>query len=285
MGMRYFLYIFLVSFFTFQSVFAASVFVLPNQQVLQGEPVMVRIDDVASVSEISKTTFDGKSVPVFLYQNKPTVLLGIDLNKLAGEYTFVASLKNGLSITQTITVLAREKKTEPLGIPEKLGGNTLQAQIALVTSLVQENAILNSLWTGKKAFWTQVFRYPLASNTVTDAYGYTRLTGQYTIAHKGVDLRASQGTKVYAMNRGVVRLARMFRNYGKTIVVDHGLGVQTMYMHLSKIYVNVGELVLPGQLIAKSGMTGYAEQPHLHITARLGGISIDPIKFLALFGK
>lgn len=283
--MKRILFIFLYTFVFCNTVFAASIFVLSSQQVLQGDPAMVQIDGVANISDISRVTLDNKPVPVFLYQNKPTALIAIDLYKPAGEYAFIATLKNGSSITQTITVLAREKKQEPLGIPEKLGGNTLAAQTALVTTLAQENAILASLWTGTKAFWTQAFRYPLASNTVTDAYGYTRLTGPYTIAHKGVDLRAPQGTKVYAMNRGVVRLTRTMRNYGKTIVVDHGLGVQTFYMHLSKIYVNQGELVLPGKLIAKSGMTGYAEQPHLHISVRINGISIDPIKFLALFNR
>jgi murein DD-endopeptidase MepM/ murein hydrolase activator NlpD len=81
----------------------------------------------------------------------------------------------------------------------------------------------------------------------------------------------------------VVRVARTFQIYGKTVVVDHGFGVMTFYMHLSKIKVNVGELVLPGQLIGFSGETGYAESPHLHITVRINNVSIDPIKFLDLF--
>ena len=57
----------------------------------------------------------------------------------------------------------------------------------------------------------------------------------------------------------------------------------SFYMHLSKISVNQGELVLPGQLIGYAGQTGYAEQPHLHLTVRINNISIDPIKFLDLF--
>jgi murein DD-endopeptidase MepM/ murein hydrolase activator NlpD len=88
-----------------------------------------------------------------------------------------------------------------------------------------------------------------------------------------------------AINRGVVRIVHTYRDYGKTIVVDHGLGVMSFYMHLSKIYVAPGELVLPGEVIGKSGHTGYAEQPHLHLTIRIGGISIDPVKFFALMGN
>ena len=87
------------------------------------------------------------------------------------------------------------------------------------------------------------------------------------------------------MNRGVVRLAKTFRNYGKTIVVDHGLGVMTFSMHLSKIYVGAGELVKKGQLIGLSGETGYAAKPHLHLTVRIGGISVDPVVFLDFFSS
>ena len=85
------------------------------------------------------------------------------------------------------------------------------------------------------------------------------------------------------MNRGVVRLVRNFRNYGKTVVVDHGLGLFAFYMHLSRIKVNEGELVRPGQVIGLSGQSGYAEKPHLHLTVRVDRISIDAMKFMALF--
>ena len=87
------------------------------------------------------------------------------------------------------------------------------------------------------------------------------------------------------MNRGIVRMAEETRNYGKTIVIDHGQGLMTMYMHLSKIYVNVGEMVKKSQKIGLSGMTGYVESPHLHISVRINGTSIDPIKFLELWNN
>jgi murein DD-endopeptidase MepM/ murein hydrolase activator NlpD len=105
----------------------------------------------------------------------------------------------------------------------------------------------------------------------------------YSITHKGTDFRAVEGTPVLAMNRGVVRLVQEGRNYGKTVIIDHGLGLQTFYMHLSKINVKVGELVLSGQIIGLSGMTGYAEAAHLHTTVRIGEVSIDPVRFLGLF--
>lgn len=273
--------IFLTLFF----VLSLSHTALAQTVILQGNPIILTIDGANKIPDVKSASFNNKTVPVFLYNGKPTVLIGIDLNQKPGNYDFVAKLVNGSEFKQTITVELREKPREVLGIPEKLGGNTKQAQTVMVSSLSSENAVLAKIHTGLKAFWIKPFQYPLSTTTVTDSYGYIRETGNYLIAHKGVDFRASEGTPVNAMNRGVVRLAKNFKIYGKTIVVDHGLGVMTMYMHLSRIKVNVGELVLPGQVIGLSGKTGYAEDPHLHISIRIGGISIDPIKFLSLFAE
>ena len=153
----------------------------------------------------------------------------------------------------------------------------------LVSSLAVENASLLGLRTGAKAFWRDPFIFPLADPVVTDPFGYVRKTGQTSVTHKGADFHAPEGTPVIAVNRGVVRLVQETRDYGKTVVIDHGLGLMSMYMHLSKIYVSQGELVLRGQVIGLSGQTGYAESPHLHLTIRLGEISIDPVVFLGFF--
>jgi murein DD-endopeptidase MepM/ murein hydrolase activator NlpD len=191
-------------------------------------------------------------------------------------------LSDGTVLKKNVTVEPRQKIMAPLGIPAKLGGNTEKSATALVSTLAVENASLLGLRTGTHAFWTKPFIYPTVKPLVTDEYGYSRQTGSYSIAHKGTDLRAQVGDSVLAMNRGVVRVAREGRNYGKTIIIDHGLGVQTLYMHLSKIYVEEGQLVLPGQVIGLSGMTGYADQPHLHLSVRINEVSIDPVKFIAI---
>ncbi|MEK9182015.1 MAG: M23 family metallopeptidase, partial [Patescibacteria group bacterium] len=171
----------------------------------------------------------------------------------------------------------------PLGIPQKLGGDTKESQDKLVNTLAEENKSLANIRTGKKAFWTEKFTYPLSQIVVTDDYGYSRKTGEYSLAHKGTDFRAKEGTPIMAMNRGVVRIARTYRNYGKVVVIDHGLGLITFYLHFSKIKVNEGELVKHGQMIGLSGQTGYALSPHLHLSIRINNNSIDPVKFMDLF--
>jgi murein DD-endopeptidase MepM/ murein hydrolase activator NlpD len=218
-----------------------------------------------------------------IYQNNPTALIAIDLNKKAGDYPIKLELKNGSSTSVNLNVKDREKIQTNMPVPESVGGNSAANQTKVVSTLTSENAILAVIKTGIKAFWSKGFIYPIPNPVVTDPYGYSRDTGNYLISHKGVDFKADEGTKIAAMNRGVVRVAKNFQIYGKTIVVDHGFGVMTFYMHLSKIKVNVGELVQQGQIIGLSGHTGYSTGPHLHVTVRINNISIDPIKFLDLF--
>ena len=251
-------------------------------EVIQGEPIMIQINGTSSTT-VKRIIFDGKVFGIFIYQNKPTTIVGIDLNKKPGVYKVVAEFSDGNIAMNTITVGGRKKIEAPLGIPKKLGGNTVQSQNTLVSTLAEENKTLANIRTGNKAFWTSKFIPPLEQIIVTDNYGYSRKTGAYTISHKGVDYRAKEGTKVMAINRGVVRVVRTYRNYGKTVVIDHGLGLMSFYLHLSKFKVKIGEIVERGQIIGLSGDTGYTEGAHLHLSMRISGASVDPVKFFDLF--
>ncbi len=277
------LFIFFLFLFENQHVNAmASISIIPKNAVFQGEPVLIQISGV-KLSDIKKITFDNKSLKFFIYKNIPSALLGIDLNKKIGDYKIKLDYKNGSSSEQFLTVKERNKYQVAMEVPENLGGNSSENQTKVINTLSIENNVLSVIKTFAKPLWSKKFIYPILNHTVTDEYGYSRQTGVYTLAHKGVDLKADVGTKVVAMNKGIVRIAKTFQVYGKTIVIDHGEGVMTFYMHLSKIKVNVGELVQQGQLIGISGDTGYVIGPHLHLTVRINNISIDPIKFLELF--
>jgi murein DD-endopeptidase MepM/ murein hydrolase activator NlpD len=250
----------------------------------QGDPAEIVINGLKNADEIQSLTYKGKPLGVFVYMGKPRAVVGIDLREAPGSYPVELILKDGQTIEKNLTVEARAIAEAPLGIPDKLGGNTPEAEQNLLETLREENAILGSVPTAEEMLWRGKFVYPIKNPIITDTYGYTRLTGASTISHKGTDFRASPGTDVYAMNSGTVRIARTFVEYGNTVVIDHGLGIQTMYMHLSNISVEKGESVRAGQIIGQSGQTGYALAPHLHVSIKIGGISIDPMKFMALFG-
>ncbi len=251
--------------------------------ILQGEPVLITVEGVTATSAIASLTFNGKPLGVFLYNGKSSALVGIDLKMQSGTYPVIATMSDGHIIEQDLVVGTRTIVQAPLGIPDNLGGNTPAGERNVITSLAKENAILEGIPTEKKILWNGAFVHPLPEPVVvTDTYGYTRLTGASTISHKGTDYRAGIGTPISAMNAGVVRIAQEFVVYGKTIVIDHGFGIHTLYMHLSEIDVHAGDTVTKGQIIGKSGKTGYSEFPHLHISVKINGISIDPEKFLEL---
>ena len=262
--------------------FGAFLSVIPETPV-QRYLVMV-ILKVSDIPSIKSLTFAGKKVGMFLYQSEPTVLIPVDLGARAGKYQLIATLFGGQTLQKTVTVIPRPQRTALLGIPDKLGGNTKVAQTNLVTVLARENAVLSKIKATLPPWWGSPFLFPLGQPEVIDAYGYSRSTGSYLISHKGTDFRADAGTPVLAVNNGVVGLVREFTIYGKTVGIDHGGGVASLSMHLSQINVTEGQKVTRGQTIGLSGDSGYALGPHLHLSIRIGGISIDPMTFFSLFG-
>lgn len=278
---RWFCIIFFFFLIPAGSVSADMISFIPTAVVTQGDPLLIVLS--APTSFVSAVTIDDSLVPFFSYQKQTAVMYGVDIQASIGSRTVRVVFTDRTIATSTFSVVARDRYQAPLSIPRTLGGDTPENQSRVVGVLSRENRILSRIKTGAKKFWTESFRYPLATVSVVDPYGYDRKTGRYTIAHKGVDFRARIGTPVFAPNRGVVRIAKSFTVYGKTIVIDHGLGVQTFLMHLSKISVVPGQLFLRGQRIGLSGDSGYATGPHLHLSVKIAGISIDPIKFFDIF--
>ena len=256
------------------------------ESVIQGEPVLVLVNGLGSTTRVTSLRFNNKPLDIFLYEGRPAALIGLDLRFAPGTYPLQATFYDAPAIQTKITVGKRVIATEPLGIPEKLGGNTPESEKELVNTLVEEGRIINAIKTSPEKLWSGGFRYPVAGPIViTDTYGYSRQTGGSSISHKGTDFRAKVGTPIYAMNSGKVAFTQYLRNYGNTIVLDHGLGLLTMYMHLSKISVTKGEMVEKGEMIGLSGDTGYVLGPHLHLTVRINNISIDPEKFIEILGE
>lgn len=97
--------------------------------------------------------------------------------------------------------------------------------------------------------------------------------------HLGFDLASTQQAPVTASNKGVVVHAAYLGIYGNCVVVDHGLGVQSLYAHLSTIDVKDGDVIEKGQTLGRSGTTGLAGGDHLHFTMLVGGVQVNPVEF------
>lgn len=124
-----------------------------------------------------------------------------------------------------------------------------------------------------------LFNWPLFGE-ITSGFGPRRhpITRQRDF-HEGIDLAADEGTAVYAARAGKVSFAGPKGGYGYLIVLDHGL-YETYYAHLSEIKVYKGQFVEAGQLIARSGNTGFSTGPHLHFEIRLRGTPVNPLDYL-----
>jgi murein DD-endopeptidase MepM/ murein hydrolase activator NlpD len=127
--------------------------------------------------------------------------------------------------------------------------------------------------------WDGPFRLPVDA-PVTSHYGvrsvYNGVPAGY---HLGVDFSTDEGTPVAAAQRGLVTLAEPLPLGGRTVVIDHGAGVFTTYLHLAAIAVRAGQPVRSGDLIGRVGSTGLSTGPHLHWGLRVHGVLVDPLEW------
>lgn len=129
---------------------------------------------------------------------------------------------------------------------------------------------------------TQPFAAPRLSR-ITSRYGGGRqFNGTVTSRHMGTDYAGATGSPIRAANRGVVRLVDRFFLGGNVVYVDHGAGLVTAYLHMSKQRVAVGDTVRRGQIVGLVGATGRVTGAHLHFITRYGAVSVDPESVLRL---
>lgn len=130
--------------------------------------------------------------------------------------------------------------------------------------------------------WSGTFRPPVDA-PVSDVFGTRRtFNGKVQSMHQGLDYAVPTGTPVSAANAGTVLLAGPLYFEGNCVVLDHGQGLLTLYLHLSEIRVKQGERIARGQEIGLSGGTGRATGPHLHLAVRWQGVYLNPATLLTL---
>lgn len=167
--------------------------------------------------------------------------------------------------------------TEQLAVAPRFG-RPLDA--ATEARVARENA--RALAVGRRAHdspprWTAPFERPRDSE-ISSQFGAGRtFNGAVTSRHLGVDFRGAVGAPVQAANAGVVALVDRFFLGGRVVYIDHGGGIVTGYLHLSKALVKPGDTVRRGQTIGLVGATGRVTGPHLHWTARYGALTVNPL--------
>lgn len=147
----------------------------------------------------------------------------------------------------------------------------------------KEAKLLNALWLiSSDKLWDGSFISPL-ENPKSTAFGTKRIiNGKKISIHRGLDIKGREGEVVKASNRGRVALAEELFFGGKTIILDHGLGVYSVYMHLSEFKSKPGDLISKGAVVGLVGSTGRASGPHLHFGVKVANINTNPDSILKL---
>ena len=119
---------------------------------------------------------------------------------------------------------------------------------------------------------------------ILSPFGVKRLhngkpTGEF---HAGIDQRSPAGRPVHAVAAGIVKIAQPFAVLGGTVAIDHGQGLETMYLHMSKLLVEPGARVKKGEVIGYVGATGRANGPHLHWVVDVNGVPVNPQQWVTL---
>lgn len=147
----------------------------------------------------------------------------------------------------------------------------------------EENNLLKSIFlAASERLWEGFFIIPL-DDKITTPFGAKRIMNRtWTSVHRGVDIKGPEGAAVKASNSGRVVLSRSLFFGGNTIVLDHGQGIHTVYMHLSDMKVSSGDPVSKGDVIGLVGLTGRATGPHLHFGVKIADLSVNPLSLLQL---
>jgi len=207
--------------------------------------------------------------------------IGADLTTEPGRYTLQVNYTNKAeSDFIPITVSSKDHGIRRITVPKEmveLDRDTLQRVLREISTVKQ--AFMRSSedphWWGR---WTR----PIPGRVISPFGCKNIVNDMERSPHSGVDLEAAAGTPVKATNKGIVALVAEHFFSGKSIIIDHGGGIFSMYFHLSRISVRVGELVEKGHPIGLSGCSGRATGPHLHFGVRLNGRRINPLTLIEI---
>ena len=261
-----------------------NVFWQPNE-LQQGSPVFITVE-----LDRTPTRLTGKWIGkdlAFFKADKPKVwyaLAGVDLETQPGTYDInLRAVMAGQKVAhsaQKVDIFAANFPSGTLQVPENFvePDEASKKKIA-ADQLLKKRAFSHFI---ARPQWSGNFVMP-ADAKPTETFGASRLLNEeLTSTHRGTDFEIKEGEPVKASNSGTVVLAKELFYEGNCVIVDHGERLFTIYMHLSKIQVRVGDKVRKAQRLGLSGQTGRVTGPHLHMGVRWNGVYLDPTKLIAL---
>ena len=192
-----------------------------------------------------------------------------DITIIENSQTTIKKIQKRKYNIQKIDGLPKKKVTPP---------EEFYARIKKENALIGKARMIES----DLSFFKNNFIIPVDDAIITGVYGSQRiLNGIPKWPHYGLDFAQKKGTPVKAMNNGIVTLAEKDLFYtGATLIFDHGHGISTLYMHMNKIFVSVGDHVKKGDIVGTIGTSGRSTGPHLDIRLNWFGARLDPATIL-----
>ncbi len=253
----------------------------------QGEIIVVRVP-VDQQTTAMTGRFLNRQIPFFPEASGAAApsyigLVGVDLQDTPGTHELVLDVVSPAGrrrLSYNLLVMKEKRAIQHLTLPKNKVDLDEDSLIRVKAEQAQVRTVLEAV--SERRLWASDFLRPV-DGPVTGAFGRQRIiNGQAKSPHNGEDIAAPLGADVVAMNDGVVCLTADHFFSGKGVFVDHGLGLYSMYFHLSEVSVKDGEAVKRGQVIGKVGASGRATGPHLHWGVNMNGARVDPLSLIKL---
>ena len=252
-----------------------------SESISLGDTLLIKIKKEAGISGVYGV-FLKKNIDFLKTTNGDWIgMVGFNPKRKTGSYKLTLNFSDGTNFNKTIKVNKRDFPTTKLLVTQQLADAGYSVK-SIVKSSISDTAALAiaERYYSPTAFFSKPFQYPLTKIKSVGDFGNIRKSGTTAMQHLGVDLEAEEGTDVYASNDGVVSLVTELKDYGNTVVINHGLGIFTLYLHLEEFKVSIAQLVKKGDLVGLSGNTGYSIAPHLHFSLHVNNESVDPLVFI-----
>jgi murein DD-endopeptidase MepM/ murein hydrolase activator NlpD len=255
------------------------------KEIPLGGIAMARIR-AARQAQVLRMQFRGREIPFHLDSSTQDyyALIGAGLECRPGPHLLTVEWhgSDGSDVTaHRINILNRRFPTEHLSVSPKM----VEFPPEILSRVLEDQRTIREVCekVSDQVYWERPFLRPVQS-PVLSPFGRSRVfNGKPRSPHTGVDLRGLEGTAVMASNSGRAVLVRDCYLSGRTVVLDHGAGLHTLYAHLSSIKVEEGQAVERRQVIGFSGSSGRATGPHLHWGVSLLGERLDPAELSKLF--
>jgi murein DD-endopeptidase MepM/ murein hydrolase activator NlpD len=240
--------------------------------VHQGDAIRIQLPGTQEL----KAELNGKTITLFPQSNGSVLgLMPVPVAEKPGAYAIHIRDAGGAE-KQQVSIRIEDAHFPKQNIHVGKGTKELKP---LPGEMEAVGALRNSVTPAR--FWNEPFENPTPS-CMNSLFGVARYhngkpTGNY---HRGVDLRSPAGTPIHAVTDGVVQIATMFRLHGGTVGLDHGQGLTSIYLHMSRIAVKQGDRVKKGDVIGYVGATGFATGPHLHWQLQANGLPVNPAQFI-----